>query len=208
MAIINTIKRSTVYRLLHTPSSRGFALLIAMIFVSVIVSLSVAASALGYKQQVLASTATRSLYAFYAADAALECALIEVLKAPVPNGGQASNSHDPFSYYAEGTFLAPKCGGFVSTDPEYAFSRPAISIDAFYRVTRQPFAISMSNPLNQQIGTESLCAEVTVYETPLKAPETTFVYVQGYDVPCEVVKDFRDGNTTQRIVTRGLSAYF
>src|SRR5450759_3445707 len=55
--------------------NRGFALLIAVIFMSVMLSFGLALGSLGYKQQVLASGAIESQYAFYAADAALECAL-------------------------------------------------------------------------------------------------------------------------------------
>ena len=70
--------------------SRGFALLISVIFMSVMLSLGIALASLGYKQTILASTATESQYAFYAADAALECALYadqqQNLFAP-PKGG-------------------------------------------------------------------------------------------------------------------------
>jgi hypothetical protein len=53
----------------------GFALLIAVIFMSVMLAIGLALSSLSYKQQVLASGAIQSQYAFYAADAGLECAL-------------------------------------------------------------------------------------------------------------------------------------
>src|SRR5580658_7382511 len=56
-------------------TQRGFALLIAVIFMSVMLSFGLALGALAYKQEVLASSAVESQYAFYAADAGLECAL-------------------------------------------------------------------------------------------------------------------------------------
>lgn len=59
----------------HHKNSRGFALLVAVIFMSVMLSLGLTLASLGYKQVLLASSSTESHYAFYAADAALECAL-------------------------------------------------------------------------------------------------------------------------------------
>src|SRR3990167_3135616 len=53
----------------------GFTLLIAVIFMSVMLAFGLALGSLSYKQQVLASDAIQSQYAFYVADAALECAL-------------------------------------------------------------------------------------------------------------------------------------
>jgi hypothetical protein len=56
-------------------ANRGFTLLIAIIFMSVMLSFGLALGSLAYKQQVLASGAIESQYAFYVADAGLECAL-------------------------------------------------------------------------------------------------------------------------------------
>ncbi|MEK7602014.1 MAG: hypothetical protein AAB472_00795 [Patescibacteria group bacterium] len=54
---------------------RGVTLLIAVILSSVIVSVALALLDISYKQQLLASTAKQSQYAFYAADSVMECAL-------------------------------------------------------------------------------------------------------------------------------------
>lgn len=54
---------------------RGFTLLIAVIFMTVMLSFGLALGSLSYKQLVLSSVASESQYAFYAADAATECAL-------------------------------------------------------------------------------------------------------------------------------------
>lgn len=59
---------------MHT-ISRGFTLLIAVIFTSVMLSIGLSLAVLSYKDVVLASSAKASAYAFYAADSALECAL-------------------------------------------------------------------------------------------------------------------------------------
>jgi len=54
---------------------RGFALLIALIVTTVLVSVGLALVDLAYKQSVLSSTAKGSQIAFYNSDAALECVL-------------------------------------------------------------------------------------------------------------------------------------
>lgn len=62
-----------VRRRMHT--SRGFALLIAVVLTSVVLALGIALLDIAYKQVVLSSSAKNSQYAFYNADSALECAL-------------------------------------------------------------------------------------------------------------------------------------
>lgn len=54
---------------------RGFTLLIAVILASVLLTVGIALLDIAYKQVILSSSAKQSQYAFYAADAALECAL-------------------------------------------------------------------------------------------------------------------------------------
>lgn len=60
----------------HSPnSSRGFALLVAVVLTSVLLSVGLALLDITYKQILLSTTAKQSETAFYAADSALECAL-------------------------------------------------------------------------------------------------------------------------------------
>lgn len=54
---------------------RGVTLLVAVILSSVVLSVAMALLDVAYKQQLLASTAKQSQYAFYNADSAMECAL-------------------------------------------------------------------------------------------------------------------------------------
>lgn len=54
---------------------RGFTLLIAILLATVAVTIGVMLLDISYKQVVLASTAKQSQFGFYAADAAMECAL-------------------------------------------------------------------------------------------------------------------------------------
>lgn len=56
-------------------SRRGFTLLIALIFSSVVLVVGLALADIAYKQVVLSSAARNSQVAFYRADSALECAL-------------------------------------------------------------------------------------------------------------------------------------
>ncbi len=58
-----------------SPAPRGVTLLIAIIFTTVVLSVSLALLDITYKQVVLASAAKQSQYAFYSADSAMECAL-------------------------------------------------------------------------------------------------------------------------------------
>ncbi len=82
--------------MMHT--SRGFALLIAIILTSVVLAVGIALLDMAYKQIVLASSAKNSQIAFYNADSALECALY---------WDQKSNA---FSY------SAPKSGSTIKCD--------------------------------------------------------------------------------------------
>src|SRR3989344_4131769 len=114
MAIKLNIQKS-----LARGSSRGFALLIAVIFVSVVLALGLSLGSLGYKQQILASGGIQSQYAFYAADAALECALRDAQKSPID---------DPFSFENHGSTLKPACGGYIhlgSNFTELCYDSPA-----------------------------------------------------------------------------------
>ncbi|KND50367.1 MAG: hypothetical protein AB202_01785 [Parcubacteria bacterium C7867-007] len=61
--------------MIHTPSPRGFTLLIAIILSTVVLTVGLSLLDVAYKQVILASTAKQSQAAFYNADSALECAL-------------------------------------------------------------------------------------------------------------------------------------
>lgn len=90
--------------------SRGFTLLVAVIFTSVVLSVALALSDVAYRQVVLASTARQSQYAFYAADAGLECSLYWDQKM------------DEFDYTTE-----PLSGSFSCQGQTVSFSAPAAS---------------------------------------------------------------------------------
>lgn len=137
---------------------RGVALLVALIFMSVMLALGLALAALGYKQSVLASTAIQSQYAFYAADAALECALY------------ADQQQQAFLYTAHNSVnqpIATTCDGVAATVLSYA-----------YTASQLTFVEQMS------LDGGTRCADVTIYKL---SDGRSYLFAQGYNVSCAVV---------------------
>lgn len=163
---------------------RGFALLIAVIFMSVMLSFGLTLGSLGYKQQVLASSAIGSQYAFYAADAALECALY------------ADQQQNLFEYSTHGVdtpsalITTVACGDTV----------PSTQVNYVYDANR--LMVKERLPLDSN----RRCADITIYKysAPLPSGATTYIFSQGYDVPCATVSSPGTG----RFVSRGQSAHY
>lgn len=84
-------------------SHRGFTLLVAIILSSVALALSLALLDVAYKQISLALTTKQSSYAFYNADAALECALY------------FDQKRDAFNYTTPLPLSSVVCGGLQAT---------------------------------------------------------------------------------------------
>jgi hypothetical protein len=184
---------------------RGFALIVAV-------------SSLAYKQQVLASSATRSQYAFYAADSALECGLLQAQK--------LDSRGDPYSYAHHSSTAPnnldpdsdlPHCGGRgteVAVVPFNAMNFRELcyngvksigytgQCNALQRVSIKRVEIAYSSRPNQLAGQGDLCADITVFEESGKAGGTSWVFAQGYDLPCSKV------GGSSRVVTRGLYSRF
>jgi hypothetical protein len=197
---------------------KGFALLIAMIFISVMLAIGTAISSLGYKQVILSSSATRSQYSFYAADAVLECVLTQVQQSPPST---SANSYSFENYDDVSGTNSPICGTSNTEDQDsvnhiYSFKELCYNDginpptrDASYtgqclsehRVTRKRFEIAFSGH-DSVANTGQLCADATVYTKKDLEPLTTYVYVQGYDVPCAEV------DTNPRVITRMLVGQF
>lgn len=160
-------------------TQRGFTLLIAVIFMSVMLSFGLALGSLGYKQQVLASGAIASQYAFYVADTALECALY----ADQQEGLFAYEKYDgkPKSMTCDGNTVA-----VVQLPPSdtQLISTVRLSLDAGLR-----------------------CADITVYKysTPQSPGNvTTYLFSTGYDVSCSRVANPENA----RFASRGVSAHY
>lgn len=163
-------------------NNRGFALLIAIIFMSVMLSFGLALGSLGYKQQVLASGAIESQYAFYAADAALECALY------------ADQQQNLFTYPASQPPSAPvmTCDGVSATFPT-AFPTGIVSYTASQWVIKETLSLDAGKR----------CADVTIYK-PAPGTGVTYLFSQGYDVSCATIA--APGGA--RFVSRGINARY
>ncbi len=147
----------TVYRLPPT-GSRGFVLLVAVIFMSVMLAFGLALGSFSYKQLVLASSAIQSQYAFYAADAALECLLY---------ADQQENAYDYATHSASNPPNALICDNLPGDRRSYSYSATQLIVS---------YRLSLDN------GTR--CADVTVYKP---ASGTTHLFAQGYSVSCTTV---------------------
>jgi Tfp pilus assembly protein PilV len=166
---------------------KGFALLIAVIFMSVMLTFGLELGSIAFKQESLSSEGIESQYAFYAADAALECALY----ADQQNNGNPSL----FTYPTTDPHAPPApmaCDGKAT-----AYSKSEVSWS------------SGSN--GEWVITERLsldsgarCADVTVYKPTPATNGTTYIYSQGYDVSCATVASPNGA----RISSRGLSAEY
>ena len=172
------------FSILNFQKKRGFALLIAVIFMSVMLSLGLALSSIGYKQQVLASTATESQYAFYAADAGMECALYADQRQDLFNYSLHSQSNPP-------NFIT--CAGTTSTVQDYSYNQSANGV------------LQVSEYLSLDA---SRCAKVTIYK--YAAPQqpsgaVTKIFSEGYDVSCSTVQY---PPTNARFVARGISIHY
>jgi Tfp pilus assembly protein PilX len=145
---------------------RGFTLLIAVIFMSVMLSFGLALGALAYKQQVLASSAIESQYAFYAADAALECALYE------------DQQLSRFTYNASEPASIPGNAPSMTCDGQSPTYSQVTYRDASKWVIKE--TVSLDN------GTR--CADVTIVKlNGTQAGEYNYIFSQGYDVSCATV---------------------
>src|SRR3989344_1738180 len=159
---------------------RGFALLVAVIFMSVMLALGLALGSLGYKQVVLASSAVESQKAFYTADRALECGL----------------------YYdqQENLFAYPSIPPTDETAPKIYCAPSGVVPYSVHIVSDTPTVWVVRTRLSFGGGR---CADVTVYK-PKVTPGTTYIFSQGYDVPCATVENPNGA----RFVSRGLGVYY
>ena len=171
---------------------RGIALLITLIFMSVMLAFGLALASLAYKQSILASDAVQSQKAFYAADGALECALYadQRLGSYIGSPPDLVKAVDAAVYACKGTVYgtATTCWG-TSACPGY-------------------LQISERIAFNTVNGAPASCADITIrrYTTPIPpAPASprwkTFVFSTGYNVPCSQIGQASTGG---RVVVRGI----
>jgi Tfp pilus assembly protein PilX len=162
---------------------RGVALLVTLIFMSVMLSVGFTLAALAYKQSLLASYAIQSQYAFYAADAALECALYADQKQGAFIYSEYSATNPPNAATITQP-LAANCNGTVV----------AGTAAASWTTSRLTVAARIS------FDTDTRCADVTIYK---RADGRAFLYAEGYNTSCSAVSA-----NNARIVARGLDAKY
>lgn len=193
-------------------NKKGFTLLIAVIFMAVVLSIGLALGSLGYKQEVLASSALESQVAFYAADAGLECALRADEQDNAPDGGTGGD----FAYrlYAEPTAsggygsanFSVQCGpsSFTVTNQCYngnTLNSSGVACTTGQWVTSWQIRLAYSSPTNPVSSQAKECAIVQIYKP--SGSGTTYLFSQGYDVNCSQV-----GVAGVRFASRGLSASY
>lgn len=172
-----------------TRTNQGFALLVAVIFMSVMLTFGLALGSLAYKQQVLASAAVDSQYAFYAADAGLECILYtdqqEASFSPFPSteptGGELP------SILCDGAAVGAVASVWNSSQWELSYQIPLDASSAYPR-----------------------CADVTVYKYSSAQPDgsTTYLFSQGYNISCARLNSEISNPTNGRFSSRGISAHY
>lgn len=164
-------------------TNRGFTLLIAIIFMSVMLSFGLALGSLGYKQQVLASSAIESQYAFYAADSLLECALYHDQQLGTFAFNSDLNAPTPTINCSTGALYPPPPA------PPHTSSLWVMT----YRV---------------EFDNATHCADATVYKYSTVQPSgfSTYIFSQGYDVSCATVAN--SATNGARLVSRGLDARY
>lgn len=134
----------------------GIALLVAIIFMSVVLSIGLSLASFGYKQVTLISSVTDSQGAFYAADAALECVLY------------ADQHNAAFNKYSIHYLKPVKCDGKPNTIPN-----PKIKISGAR--TWQIYHLPI-------IQFSSTCSSVTVYkDTAGGTVGETYIFSTGYN---------------------------
>lgn len=163
-------------------TQRGFALLIAVIFMSVMLAFGLALASLSYKQQVLASSAVESQYAFYAADAGLECALYadqqeNLFAYPTPQPINANAYLITCDGGNNVTYPPSYPTGIVSYTPTQWVVTERISLDSNTR-----------------------CVDVTVYKP--NGAGSNYIFAQGYNLSCANVANPQAGG---RVVSRGIN---
>jgi len=145
---------------------------------SVMLLFGLALASLAYKQQVLATSAVESQYAFYAADAALECTLY------------ADQQQNLFAYTSNMSAPAP----VMSCDNAVPVSATVVS----HTATRWAIATRLSLDSNKR------CADVTIYKPDQNTAGTVYLFAQGYDVSCATVSTPNGA----RFVSRGINAKY
>ncbi|HVW71936.1 MAG TPA: hypothetical protein VHB93_02170 [Candidatus Paceibacterota bacterium] len=166
-------------RTIRRKPQRGFALLVAIVLSSIAAVITFSLASLAYKNLLLASDATQSQFAFYAADSALECAL-QADKGNVSFQYQSNASPHDTTIKCEGRSVTLNAGQYNGTTVEYYSNW---------------FYINTTDPSNSSI---TRCAKLTVYKD---VNNTTSIYAEGLNLTCDAINN-------PRILERGIKATY
>ncbi len=175
--------------------NKGFALLLAVLLGSLIISTALGIFNLTYKESIISASGRESEFALYAADSGIECALLyDVGKSP--DGGNFSTSTS-WNQTHIGNVI---CNGIHVTDvdPDYAVPE----FDGGNAANGQPaFA---TTTFSYQLPPDTFsqpCVTVSVakIENPVGSPIQTFIQARGYNT-CDT--------SNPRRVERGLNIKF
>ncbi|HQU07707.1 MAG: hypothetical protein B7X04_01715 [Parcubacteria group bacterium 21-54-25] len=168
----------------HSGAHKGIALLVAVIFTSVMLAIGISLASIGYKQTILSSTASESQKAFYAADTALECVLETIYNNPTyPESSPQSLSG--LNVYCNGASYQLE----LPTPPN-----PSTSGSGAWHIYNVVSGGSQSMVVNA-----NACAQARLY-WPQGSGKNAFLYAVGYNnSSCTI-----DSHTT----TQGLQTQF
>jgi Tfp pilus assembly protein PilX len=152
---------------------------------SVMLTFGLALASLAYKQEVIATSGIESQYAFYAADAALECALY------------ADQQQQLFAYANHSAPPSLVCNGVATQIGSSAYGPNCFNIGG---------QCANEWVTSTRIQLDAGCADVTVYKPATTG--TTYIFSQGYDVSCSVLSSIAGSGSTARYVSRGLEAHY
>jgi hypothetical protein len=127
---------------------------------SVMLTFGLALGSLAYKQEILASGAIASQYAFYVADAGLECLLY------------ADQQQNLFAYPAS----APSSAPVMTCEGNAPYQTPTFSYNASQFVVNTRLSLDGGKR----------CVDVSIYK-PSNSALLSTLFSQGYDVPCATV---------------------
>lgn len=164
---------------------RGIALLVTVIFMSVMLAFGLSLASLAYKQSVLSSIAVQSELAFYAADSGLECLLYADQRVGLFNFNDYSGSDPPVASVLVSQ-VADVCRGSVVP------GSPSASISSSRLMVKGTIALDEAG--------RCVDIEIDKYAAPLGEGHKAFLFATGYNVPCSAIQ-----SSGARIVVRGLS---
>lgn len=131
--------------------SRGYTLLFAVIASVLVLGVGIFILGVSRKQYILASTARESMFSFYAADSAIECA------AAAAAAGNLATSSDPTDIHAPLRAPILSCGGAAVATQVYAPVTPPTGYGTTY-----PTFGSLNNQLF--FSESGSCAMVSIYD--------------------------------------------